>query len=288
MQLRDPKELDVDGATSVDDILDDILGEESAKAEDVSENTDGASGGAQVLDPQALMAELRALRAGIEEQFEKQVVAKEPEKDDEPTVKLDIPEIKDEDLGKLAEYKDKLEAIAKVATGEQMKAVAEMVSDLRRQLSDMQKAMQQQAQVTFAQQLRMQIPDLDKLHTDAKFAEYLAQPAPYSGGRTLRELLEDAYQAQNLMAAVEIIQGYKQKGDTKGQDVSARPQVRPLSGMPDTPKQEPSQDDLDAKYITASEKLLDMYRRKELDDAQYQEAVMKLRRRYGVRDAALA
>lgn len=287
MQLRDPKTLDVDNGSTVDELLDDLLGEEeNAETGAVSTSEDKAA--APTIDPNALIAELQAMRQSIEEQFEKQAAPKEDKAEDEPAVKLDIPELKDEDLGKLADYKDKLEAIAKVATGEQMKAVADMVSDLRKQLSDMQKAMQQQAQATFAQQLRMQVPDLDKLHSDAKFAEYLAQPAPYSGGRTLRELLEEAYQAQNLMAAVEIIQGYKQRGEAKAQDVSARPQVHSLSGMPDAPKQDVPQDDLDQKYVEASNKLLDMYRRKELDDAQYQEAVMKLRRRYGVRDAALA
>jgi len=270
MQPKPADDLDI-----VDELFDDGEEEQASSAQ-----TQDDAGGA------ALLEEIKRLRdeitASAEAAQAQQTQQAEQSDDEEPPVQIDVPQLDDKQLGKLAQYKDKLEAIAKHATGPELQQVAELVKDVKAQLKELQTGMQEQAKVTFAQQLRVAIPDLDALHQDDKFKEYLKQPAPLSGGKAIGTLLAEAYEQQDLVRVQEIIGNFR-----KDNQKSASPAMRPpVSSMSTTHQPAPRQSDsdaLDEKYLKTSTTLLKMYLEGDLDDAEYQEKVRKLQRKYDMK-----
>lgn len=189
-----------------------------------------------------VIAELQSLRKEITARAAQADAKKAPEDGDDPSVDIPIPQVTNEELGNIAAYRAQLEKLAQSAVGEQLKAVTAELAETKKLLKKLKQEQAQSTEASFATALRAAIPDIDSLTTDPKFAEYVKQPAPLSGGRTIADLLNDAYKAHNIAQVREIIDGYKAKqndGAKQAQQVQqlptadARPAMSTAPGAPE-------------------------------------------------------
>lgn len=194
-------------------------------------------------------------------------------------IKLDIPKVDDTELGQLAQYRDKLEKLAKAAVGSDMQQVVEELNKAREEYERLAKDLEAQRQEQFARTLRSMYPDIDQLSQDPTFQAYLQQPAPLSGGRfTIGQMLADAYDSQDIDRVKEIIDTFKARQSPSA--YGSRPPVHaapgaltgsgPLSGA------QAAAQNLEEKYVRLAQDLIRAYRDERISYEDFVKRAQKL------------
>ena len=215
---------------------------------------------------QDIMQEIKALRAKLDEPKQ--------QASDEPPVKLETPTITNEELGNIAAYRDKLEKLARSAVGEDLKQITAVLADLKKLADDLRAQQAQQQEASFAAMLRVAVPDIDSLPNDPEFNAYLAERAPMSGGRTIGQLLQDAYERKDLNMVREIVSQFKARKQAKQGDALPSADARPPISQAPTAK--PSGSSRADKIAEARQELLKAFMNKKIPYERYIQLKEKL------------